>query len=57
MTIVKMKQTSRYRWQIESQTGHILQKDLAFTTYAEAERYIENYVTSFIDWGYEMVAL
>lgn len=58
MTIVRMVQTSRYNWHIESPDGKVVMKsDLTFHNKSQAEDYIKRYVSSYPNWRYVLVPL
>lgn len=57
MTCVTMRQVSRSGWEIVSNSGHVLQKDLHFANLYTAEEYIKTYVSSFQGWRYELKPL
>lgn len=55
---VKIIQTSKNRWHIEAQNGTILVDDLTLSSEREAEKYVNNYISSFnTAWSYEVIPL
>lgn len=52
-----MIQSLQHKWRIESEQGQILQEDLNMGSVDEAENYCRRYVSSFMDWSYEVVPL
>lgn len=54
MTIVKMVQRTSHMWEIQSQSGHIIQGSITAHSEYEAEEYIKKYISSFDRWSYEM---
>lgn len=57
MLKVYFVQQSDYAWQIESESGKVIQKDITCASIFKAEEYIKNYVSSFINWDYELKLL
>jgi len=51
-----MRQISQYGWEIVSESGNILQTVALHNVYA-ANEYIKNYVSSFVNWSYELKTL
>lgn len=56
-TRIIMRQLSRYGWQLVSPKGYVLQTDLYFNTLDKAEEYVKNYISSFLNWSYEIEQL
>ncbi len=52
---LQMVQIYGHSWNIISEAGHIIQKDIRLNTSAEAEDYIRRYVSSYPAMGYVMV--
>lgn len=58
MSTIKMIQNSQHKWEIRStQKNTLLQGDLNISNVDEAELYVKNYCTSFMNWTYEVVPL
>ncbi len=57
MTIVTLKQMSRYGWQLVSPKGNVMVDDLSFTDLYRAELWIISYVSSHSSWGYKIKPL
>jgi hypothetical protein len=56
-SVVKMIQMSQYGWKIVSQKGNVLQEGIYFANLSKAEEYIKAYISSYLNWTYEMVPL
>jgi hypothetical protein len=54
---VRIVQTSKNRWQIETQSGFILQSDITVSSPREAENFIKDYISSYRCWTYKVVPL
>jgi hypothetical protein len=57
MLKVYFVQKTDYAWQIESESGKIVQKDITCASVFKAEEYIKAYISSFINWTYELKLL
>jgi hypothetical protein len=57
MATVQMIQISKSEWKIVTYKGKVLQFDIHLHNLDAAEQYIKNYVSSFVDWTYEVVPL
>lgn len=49
---VKLVQTSRYHWHLESPKGTIMVDNLSFDSIWKAEDWVKAYVSSYNDWSY-----
>lgn len=56
MALVKMKQTAKNRWRIETIFGIIILDGIILGNKAEAEEFIKAYVSTW-GWAYEMEEL
>ena len=56
-TCVKMVQMSRYGWQIVSPKGFVLKDCIYLDNIDKAEEFIKNYISSFLNWTYEIKKL
>lgn len=54
---MRIVETNRGRWQIENAKGDVIVYDLMIGSKVSAERYIKNYVSSFMNYNYEVVPL
>lgn len=54
---LKIVQNSQVNWHVQSPNGTILQKDITIASHYDAERFIKNYVSSFTNWGWEVVPM
>jgi hypothetical protein len=54
---VKMIQVFKCNWKIENLKGDTLKDNITVGTLYEAEQYVKAYVSSFMNWNYEMVPL
>ena len=54
---VKMRQLSKYQWQIESPKGHVIQTGISFASPYKAEQYVIRYVSGFLNWSYDLVLM
>lgn len=52
-----MIQVSKCRWRIETKSGILLTDDIMIGLPAEAEDYVRKYITSYLNWGYELKLL
>jgi len=52
-----MKQVSNYGWEIVSEQGAVLQKDITFSSTYHATEYIKAYISSFLSWDYDILLL
>lgn len=56
-TIVLMCQVMPARWEITTQNGTVLKRDINVGTNTDAYEYARAYVSSFSDWTFELVPL
>lgn len=54
---LRMVQVNKYSWVIESQEGHLMEGGIMLHSEKDALEYIKNYVSSFINWDYELVPM
>lgn len=52
-----MVQLTPHRWKIETKDGFLLKEDIVVHSVREAEDYVRQYVSSFTDWGYNIITL
>lgn len=52
--LVVIVQLSRYKWRIESADGKVLADDIFVNNAREASVYVENWVSSFLGWSFEV---
>lgn len=52
-----MVQTMQFRWKIETDQGHVLQDDIMLQNSYEANKYAQNYISSFSGWTVDIVPL
>lgn len=57
MSKLKIVQQSQVNWQIQTPSGHVLQRDITIASPHEAERFIKGYISSFTNWTYEVVPI
>lgn len=55
--VVNMVQILPHVWQIESSTGHVMQKGITVHSITEAENYVKSYISSFTGWTATVVPL
>lgn len=54
MSKLIIRQLSKHRWEIVSPNGHIVMSDVMLQSPNEAKEFIKNYISSFINWSYEV---
>lgn len=54
---LKMIQTSKHKWRIESPNGAILVEDLVIDSVKHAHDYVKGYISSFSGWSYELIPI
>ncbi len=54
---IKMVQVMPARWEIQSDKGHVMVKDITCGNISEALEYVRKYASSFNSWTYEVVPL
>ena len=57
MTLIKMIQTSKYKWQLTTDNGIILLDGISLDNIYDANEYAENYVSSFIGWDFIVIPM
>lgn len=57
VNVIIMIQVSKCRWRIETKSGILLTDDIMIGLPAEAEDYVRKYITSYLNWGYELKLL
>lgn len=57
MTIVNIVQVTAHRWQIESQKGIVMKKDITAHSTYEASEYCRKWISSFQAWDFRVVPL
>jgi len=51
---VIMRQTFPAKWELVSQNGTVLQKDITCGSFAEALEFVRRYASSFSDWTFSV---
>jgi hypothetical protein len=51
-----MIQTGKFNWEIKAPAGHVLEQKSLGSIF-QAQEYIENWVSSYNNWTYEIVPL
>lgn len=54
---IKIVQKSQSRWEIQTRHGYVLKADITLSTTHDAEVYVKGYLSSFLNWNYEVVPL
>jgi hypothetical protein len=54
---IKMIQTSKHKWRIETSNGNVLVEDLVIDSLKHAEDYVKGYASSFVGWSYELIPI
>jgi len=54
---VDMVQISKCKWQIRSHRGTILVNSITIGNPIDAEEYVKNYISSFLDWTYNVIPI
>ncbi len=54
---VKMVQLTPHNWQIQNETGTVLQTDITAHSEYEAREYVKRWVSSFSGWDFLLVPL
>lgn len=57
MNKVNMIQVTPHKWVIKTVDGFVLKDDIVVHSVREAEDYVRSYVSSFTDWGYNIITL
>ena len=55
MACVKMIQTSKHKWRIETLHGIVLLDDITIDNRFQAEAFVISYISSYIGWTYEVL--
>lgn len=57
MSKLIMKQTAKSRWRLESEKGFVFKNDITISNIKEATMYIKAYISSFINWDFDVIPL
>lgn len=52
-----MIQIQRCYWQVQTPNGKVLRDNITISSVLEAKLYIENYISSFTNWGYDIMPI
>lgn len=55
MITLIMRQTSKYRWRLESPSGNVLQDNISVQDAHKAAAYAQCYVSSYNNWDYKLI--